>query len=130
MAKPRWGMLRALTVALRTATRPGSAGLGERLRAVPRLVRATIRGEYHGTTTGRLFMIAVAVGYILSPIDVLPEAIFSVLGLADDAVLATWIAAALVNETESFLAWERTVRAAQGGAGTPRAETVQGEVIG
>ena len=30
MAKPRWGMFRTLAIALRTATRPGSAGLGER----------------------------------------------------------------------------------------------------
>jgi uncharacterized membrane protein YkvA (DUF1232 family) len=122
-------MLRTLTVALRTATRPGSAGLGERLRAVPRLVRATVRGEYHGTTTGRLFMIAAAVAYILSPVDVVPEALFSLLGLADDAVLASWVAASLVNETEAFLAWERSP-GAERRERPSRTETVPGEVIG
>jgi uncharacterized membrane protein YkvA (DUF1232 family) len=53
-------------------------------------------------------MIVAAVAYVVSPIDVVPEAFLSVLGLADDAVVASWIAAALINETESFLRWERT----------------------
>lgn len=129
MATPRWAMLRTLTVALRTATRPGSAGLGERLGALPRLVRATVRGEYHGTTRARLFMIAAAVAYIVSPIDVMPEALFSVLGLVDDAVLASWIAASLVNETEAFLAWERAP-GAERHQRPSHGQTVPGEVIG
>jgi uncharacterized membrane protein YkvA (DUF1232 family) len=136
-ASKRWGMFRTLVVALRTATRPGSAGLGERLRAVPRLVRATLRGEYHGTTVGRLFLIAGALAYIVSPLDVFPEALFSVFGLADDAMLASWIAAALVNETEAFLNWERGAASQQhwdqGSTGQDRGaggRTVPGEVVG
>ena len=45
---------------------------------------------------------------VVSPFAVVPEAFLSVFGLADDAVVASWIAAALVNETENFLRWERT----------------------
>jgi uncharacterized membrane protein YkvA (DUF1232 family) len=138
-ASKRWGMFRTFVVALRTATRPGSAGLGERLRAVPRLVRATLRGEYHGTTVGRLVLIAGALAYIVSPFDVFPEALFSVFGLADDAMLASWIAAALVNETEAFLNWERNAAwqqyRDQNPSGTGRDQgagdrTVPGEVVG
>jgi len=66
-------------------------------------------------------MIVAALGYVVSPIDVVPEAFLSVLGLADDAVVASWIAAALVNETESFLRWERT--AAPVGADAPGRRT-------
>ena len=108
MAVNRWGALRTIASALRTALRPGTPSMGERAASVPRLLRATFRGEYTGTTRGRLLMIAAAVAYVVSPIDVVPEAFLSVLGLADDAVVASWIAAALVNETESFLRWERT----------------------
>jgi uncharacterized membrane protein YkvA (DUF1232 family) len=66
-------------------------------------------------------MLAGAVLYVVSPVDFLPEAVLSVFGLVDDAFVLTWIAAAMVAETESFLAWERSApesdrwREAQGG---------------
>ncbi len=121
---PRWGALGALARAVRAATRPGSPSLGERFAAVPRLVRATAAGQYHGTTRGRLLMILAAALYVISPVDLVPEVLLSVVGLADDALVVGWIATALVNETESFLAWERGERRSPSAA-----ETVQGHVI-
>lgn len=112
MAVNRLGAFRTIATALRTALRPGSPGLGERFTSFPRLVRSTLRGDYHGSTRGRLLMMAAAVAYIVSPIDLVPEAFLSVLGLADDAVVVSWLAAAFVNETESYLRWERTVQGA------------------
>ena len=110
----RWGVLRSLATAFRTATRPGTPGVGTRLAALPRLVWATIRGRYVGTSRARLTGIALALLYVISPIDLFPEMVLPFLGLADDAVVIGWIAAALINETESFLGWEgdrdRTVR--------------------
>ena len=44
--------------------------------------------------------------YIVSPIDAVPEAIFLVVGLIDDAFVATWLTGALLSETERFLEWE------------------------
>jgi uncharacterized membrane protein YkvA (DUF1232 family) len=137
MAMPRWGVLRTLATALRSAVRPGGPGLGERLSALPRLLRATLRGEYRGTTTGKLFLVAAAAAYVLSPVDLVPEAFLTLFGLADDAMVATWIAATVVNETDAFLAWEREAAAtgrtgsgARGGsAGAGWSETVPGEVI-
>lgn len=120
MAVNRLGAFRTIATALRTALRPGSPGLGERFASVPRLLRATFRGDYHGSTRGRLFMMAAAAAYVVSPIDLVPEAFLSLLGLADDAVVVSWLAAAFVNETESYLRWERTVRAA------PHAEDAYG----
>ena len=103
----RWGMFRALGLAVRAATRPGAPGMGERLAAVPRMARAALRGEYAGLTRGRLLGMLAAVLYIVSPVDLVPEGLFTVFGLADDAMLVTWLASALVNDTEAFLHWER-----------------------
>lgn len=123
MAMTRFGALRTIATAVRTATRPGSPALGERLMSLPRLFRATFRGEYAGTTRGRLLMVLGAVAYVVSPIDLIPELALSVFGLADDAVVVSWIAATVVNETESFLAWERTTPARSAH------ETVEGDVV-
>ena len=137
MAMNRFGALRTIATAVRTATRPGSPGLAERLASLPRLFRATFRGDYAGVTRGRLLTVLGAVAYVVSPIDVIPELALSVFGLADDAVVVSWIAATVVNETESFLAWERsnpsTRRAGGGGAGPGRGpasdQTVRGTVV-
>ncbi len=104
----RWSLLTAVATAARSALRPGSPGLAARLAAVPRLVRATLRGEYAGSTRTHLAMLVAAGLYVLSPVDLVPEALFSVFGLADDAVVVSFIVAALVNDTEAFLHWERT----------------------
>ena len=103
----RWGAFRSLATAFRTATRTGTPGVGARLASLPRLVRATVRGEYAGTTRRRLLGIVGALLYVVSPIDLVPEMLLSFLGLADDALVISWIAASLINETESFLRWER-----------------------
>ena len=142
MAMNRFGALRTIATAVRTATRPGSPGMGERLMSVPRLFRATFQGEYAGTSRGRLLMVLGAVAYVVSPIDLIPELALSVFGLADDAVVVSWIAATVVNETESFLAWERTKPSAGAGRGAANAanaanassapsasETVRGHVV-
>jgi uncharacterized membrane protein YkvA (DUF1232 family) len=114
----RWGAIRSIGMAVRATTRSGSPGLAERLRAVPRLVRATLRGEYRGTSKGQLALLLGAVLYVVSPVDLMPEAILPLIGLGDDAVVIAWIATALVNQTEGFLAWERQ-----------RENTVRGDVI-
>lgn len=114
----RWGVFRSLVTAFRTATRPGTPGVGTRLAALPRLVWATIRGEYVGASRARLIGIVIALLYVISPIDLLPEMVLPLLGLGDDVVVISWIAASLINETESFLGWERD-----------RARTVRGHVV-
>ena len=40
----------------------------------------------------RVAMMALATAYVISPIDLIPEAIFLVFGLADDAVVVAWLA--------------------------------------
>lgn len=114
----RWGAFRSLATAFRTATRPGTPGVGVRLASLPRLAWATIRGEYSGTSRGRLLAIVAALLYVISPIDLVPEMFVPLLGLGDDALVISWIAASLINDTESFLGWERE-----------RARTVRGHVV-
>lgn len=123
----RLSMVRNVVGAVRIATRPGSPTIGTRLAAVPRLVRATMSGQYTGTTLLRLAALGGAVAYLVSPIDLVPEGFLLVLGLADDAVVLSWFAATLVNETESFLAWEQGEQVpTDTGAGR---RTVPGRVI-
>ena len=114
----RWGALRSLATAFRTATRPGTPGVGARLAALPRLAWATIRGEYAGTSGWRLLGILGGLLYVISPIDLRPEMFLPFLGLGDDALVIGWIAVSLVNETESFLGWEQE-----------RSRTVRGHVV-
>jgi len=98
----------AATVAsvVRASTRPGAPSVAERVQAVPRLVRSTLDGTYAGTTLKRLGLVAGAVAYVASPIDLLPEAVLPIVGAADDAVVISWALKAFFDETDRFLAWE------------------------
>jgi len=91
---------------VRASTRPGAPPVMERVQAVPRLVRATVEGRYAGTTLGRLGLVAAAVAYVASPVDLLPEALLPVIGAADDAVVITWAIKVFLEETDRFIAWE------------------------
>lgn len=96
---------RMAVTALVRAFKPGTPGVGRRIAAVPRMIRATLRGEYDGG--GRLLTLLLTGLYIVSPIDAVPEALLLVVGLIDDAALGVYFAGALLDETERFLAWER-----------------------
>ncbi len=92
----------------REASRPGGPGVGTRLGAIPRMIRATMAGRYPYMTRGRLALLAVGAGYIISPIDVIPEAFLLFLGVFDDLGVAALILGSLFAETDRFLEWERT----------------------
>ena len=99
----------AVYQAVQKAMKPGGPSLGDRASALPRMAKAVASGDYVGVSKGRLALMAAAAGYIASPIDLIPEALAPVLGLADDAVVLGWLATQVVEETEAFLEWERTV---------------------
>ncbi|AGL14619.1 YkvA family protein [Actinoplanes sp. N902-109] len=94
----------ALAKALMAGAR-GGPSIGKRLAALPRMLKATARGEYDGGM--RVAMMAAATAYVVSPVDLVPEAFLFVFGLADDAVMITWLAGSVLAETERFLEWER-----------------------
>ena len=106
----------AVARAVRMAVRPGGPSMGERAGAVPRMVRATFAGEYMGVSKGRLLLMLAAAGYLVSPLDLIPEAVLPIVGLADDALVLSWLATRLVEETEAFLEWEKGIVGAPGGS--------------
>lgn len=106
---------RSFATATRMAVRPGGPSLLERVRAVPRMVRAGLTGSYPGLPTSRLFMVVGAAVYLFSPIDLAPELMLGPVGLLDDAMVIAWLVKELVQETEDFIAWER--HGASAGAG-------------
>lgn len=105
MPAPRLLRRRLALLALFRAFRRGGPGLGARLASLPRMVVATLRGRYDGGW--RLLLMALATVYVISPLDFVPELFTAFLGLIDDAVVTGWLAGALVDETDRFLAWEK-----------------------
>jgi uncharacterized membrane protein YkvA (DUF1232 family) len=94
----------ALAKALVSGAR-GGPSISKRLAALPRMIAATARGEYDGGM--RVALMAAATAYVVSPIDLIPEAFLFVFGLADDAVMIAWLAGTVLSETERFLEWEK-----------------------
>jgi uncharacterized membrane protein YkvA (DUF1232 family) len=94
----------ALARALMSGAR-GGPSIGKRLAALPRMLKATARGEYDGGM--RLALMAAATAYVVSPIDAVPEMFLWIFGLADDAIMITWLAGTVLAETERFLEWEK-----------------------
>jgi uncharacterized membrane protein YkvA (DUF1232 family) len=78
---------------------------------------------------------ALAVLYVVSPLDVLPD-VLPLIGVADDAMVVVWLAGAVLSETGDFLAWDRAGSTAgkRTGAGSSpsgrgRPDVVSGRVV-
>ena len=93
---------------MRDGCRAGGPTLGERLSALPRLVGDSARGRYPGLSRARLAGLGLAVLYLLSPVDLLPELLLPLLGLGDDAIVALWLAGTFFEQSGRYLHWERT----------------------
>lgn len=103
----RLGLMATIAAGLRAALRRGGPSLSDRVAATPRMVAATLRGDYRSLGWRHLALLVGAAFYVVSPLDLVPEALFSIFGVVDDAVVATWLVAALMTDTEDFLAWEQ-----------------------
>lgn len=102
----------ALWQFVRGGRRPGAPDLATRMKAIPRLLEAVVTDRWDGLTKGRLSLMGLAVLYILSPIDLVPEGVLLALGIADDALVASWLAGSVLDATERFVTWEREQPAA------------------
>lgn len=100
--------LRALWRALAEGGRPGAPAFDDRFRALPRMMGGALTGRYPVLSRGRLALLVLAVAYLVSPVDLVPEAVLGPLGLGDDALVAAWLAGAFVVETERYLSWEHS----------------------
>ncbi|MBG0819848.1 DUF1232 domain-containing protein [Planomonospora sp. ID91781] len=90
----------------RDVSKPGSPGLGARLRAMPRLVGSVMRGRYPGMSRGRLTMMGLGVLYMVSPIDLVPD-FLALVGVADDFGVFLWLMGSLLGESGRYVEWER-----------------------
>jgi uncharacterized membrane protein YkvA (DUF1232 family) len=97
---------------------PDAPRMTERFRAVPRMLKATLRGEYKGMSYKTLGLLAVGLVYIVSPLDAIPDILLP-LGIVDDTGVAVWLATVLVRSAGDYVKWER--------GGRPR--VVIGDVI-
>jgi len=91
--------------AAQTVASDGPTGFLRRLASIPALLRDSLTGRFGGLTRGKLLLMGLAALYIVSPIDVLPEALLTIPGLADDAAVGVWLAAALLAATDEYLHW-------------------------
>lgn len=124
-----------LARAVHDASGQGGPSVLARLRAIPRLVRAVRSGEYTGVSSMHLAMLLAGVGYIVSPIDLVPEGLLLAVGLVDDVIVFGWVVATLVRETEAFIAWEQASEAQwaqwrwSADQGAPPGQTVPSHVV-
>ncbi|MEU0564080.1 YkvA family protein [Nonomuraea sp. NPDC005983] len=96
----------------REVTKPGTPGVLSRVRAIPRMIGAVMRGQYDGMGKGKLALLALGVVYIVSPVDVIPDFLVLV-GLADDFGVFLWLIASLLGESGRYVDWERKIIAGQ-----------------
>lgn len=97
--------VQALWQTLRTRGEPGSPTLGQRARVFPGMVRGTMNGSYAGMSRYRLGALALISAYIVSPFDAIPEFVLLVFGMGDDAVAGSYLAGALIVETDRYMKW-------------------------
>jgi uncharacterized membrane protein YkvA (DUF1232 family) len=107
----------------------GPLGFGQRVASVPALVRDTLSGRYDGLGKGRLALVVVALLYIVSPVDLVPEALLTIPGLLDDAAVAAWLIATFMGATTAYRAWAGGALAPDAPATPTEPRVVAGEVV-
>lgn len=93
------------TSAAQTVVTDGPQGFLRRLASIPPMLFDSLTGRFPGLSRGKLVVMGLAALYIVSPIDVLPEALLTLPGLADDAVIGAWLAATLFTTSDEYLVW-------------------------
>ncbi len=96
----------ALWQFVRGQSRQGAPSLATRISAFPRLISAVMSGRWDGLGRGRLALMGLAVLYLFSPVDLVPEGLLLAIGLVDDVVVVSWLAGSALDATERYVAWE------------------------
>jgi uncharacterized membrane protein YkvA (DUF1232 family) len=103
------GVVRRRAVRRRRAARGEPEPVGnvfERAVALPRLLRAARQGAYPDLPKSRMALWVLALVYLISPIDILPE-LLPIIGVADDAGVAVWLLTSVSTATGLYLGRER-----------------------
>lgn len=107
------GRRAALAAATAGAVRShGGPGLAARLASLPALVRDTVAGRYDGVGRPTLLLWVLGLAYLVSPIDLLPEALLTLPGLADDALVAGALITSVLGATTAYAEWREAPPAA------------------
>lgn len=80
----------------------------EKIGLMLRMLKAQFSGEYTDFPWKSLTMIAGALIYFITPLDLIPDFI-PALGLTDDATIVYWIYQSIQEDIEKFKAWENTI---------------------
>lgn len=80
----------------------------EKIYAFSRMIPLMIKGDYRPKKRRNLFFGVVALAYLISPIDIIPEIIFGPFGLIDDFAILFFAIRRIEKEVINFLAWEET----------------------
>ena len=75
------------------------------LQTMLRLIRAYHRGEYRAAPETTLVVIVAAIIYVVSPLDVIPDAIPAI-GFLDDATILTLALQRTKQDLDDFMVWE------------------------
>lgn len=81
----------------------------ERAQALPRLLRDVRRGTYADLPKSRTFLWLLALVYLISPIDILPD-LLPVIGVTDDAGVGVWLLTSVSTAAGLYLRKERQQR--------------------
>ena len=78
----------------------------QRARALPRLLRDVRQGTYADLPRNRTFLWVLAIVYLISPIDILPD-LLPIIGVTDDAGVLVWLLTSVSTATGLYLHRER-----------------------
>lgn len=104
-----FGVVRRRVVRRRKIARGEPVPVGDvfqRARALPRLLREVRQGTYADLPKSRPFIWVLALVYLISPIDILPD-LLPVIGVTDDAGVAVWLLTSVSTATGLYLNRER-----------------------
>ena len=79
----------------------------EKFFTLGRLLQAYARGEYRDIPWKSLLLMAAAVIYFVSPIDVIPD-IMPIVGLTDDIAVLVMVYKSISGDIDRFLDWEKS----------------------
>lgn len=77
------------------------------LKALARMLRAWVGGQYREIPWRSLVAALAALIYFVNPFDLVPD--FLIVGLADDALFVGWVLASIQTDLSRFLLWEKTI---------------------
>jgi uncharacterized membrane protein YkvA (DUF1232 family) len=103
------GVVRRRVVRRRKIARGEPVPVGtvvDRAKALPRLLRDVRNGTYADLPKSRTFLWLLALVYLISPVDILPD-LLPIIGVTDDAGVVVWLLTSVSTAAGLYLRRER-----------------------